>query len=214
MREVRQHRAGNRAASPARASSAASSALDLVAEPRHVGEDRRWRPRPSTSRCRSASTACCASTAAPACASGCPCARARAPRSVVVSSVTPRFARPAATPARSLRSRLMSSIARFYQRARACADAQPLKSSAVARLRVALAQRRQPLADALLDAALGRLVEARVRHVVGQVALARGVRVRLVVRVAIALAVAELLHQLRSARCASASAPAASRPPR
>ena len=46
-------------------------------------------------------------------------------------------------------------------------------------------------------AAIGRLVPRHVGHVVGKIALAGGVRVLLVVRVAIALAVAEVLHQLR-----------------
>ena len=55
--------------------------------------------------------------AAPACASGCPCARASSASKRAVSSATPRLASPAATAARSLRKRLMSSIASIISEA-------------------------------------------------------------------------------------------------
>ena len=73
------------------------------------------------------------------------------------------------------------------------------------------AARVERLGDALLEAARRRMIIAAIRHVVGKIALAGRVGFRLIVRVAIAAAVAEFLHQLASARCANAAAPRASR---
>ena len=64
-----------------------------------------------------------------------------------------------------------------------------------AALAVPSAAPRQRLADLDLEAARRRRIVAPVRHLVRQIALAGGIGVRLVVRVAIALAVADLLHQ-------------------
>src|SRR5947209_776509 len=55
----------------------------------------------------------------------------------------------------------------------------------------------QLFADADFEPAFGRLVEVRRLHVVGEVAHAGRKAALLVVRVAVALAVIELLHQLR-----------------
>ena len=114
------------------------------------------------------------------------------------------------------RRRLMSSIVQWYRVTPAFADAQESPLSARrARIAIAIAQLRQSFANALPR---GRARSARRsdvrRHVVGKVALAGGVRVRLVVRVAIALAVAELLHELGRRVAQAHAAPGASHPPR
>src|SRR5580692_10997684 len=60
---------------------------------------------------------------------------------------------------------------------------------------IALALER--LTDTLLQTARRRMIIAAVRHVVGKVALAGGKGLWLVVRIAIAAAVAQLFHQRR-----------------
>src|SRR5262245_58197080 len=71
------------------------------------------------------------------------------------------------------------------------------KSSSFARLFVLLAQFFEFLTDADLESPACRLVEARRIHALGEVALAGREGVFLVVRVAVALGVAEVLHEAR-----------------
>src|SRR6266496_4792864 len=124
------------------------------------------------------------------------------------SSVTPRLAKPAATSARSLRKRLMSSIGQFYQtgwaRFRTLAwkrDAhsprRPDLRFLVPRLAVLRAKSLELFADLRLEPAIGGLVPCHIGHAVGKIALSGGVGTLLVMRVAIALAVIQLFHELR-----------------
>ena len=87
-------RAGSRAARACTRSSSPSRRFVSSPMPADLGQQRGRRPRPCPWRRRSASTARCAAPAAPACASGCPCARARAPRSARRRASTPRLREP------------------------------------------------------------------------------------------------------------------------
>src|SRR5882672_6054053 len=69
------------------------------------------------------------------------------------------------------------------------------RSGGTAYLPIALSSRVQRLANLDLEPARRRRIVTPVRHLVGKVALARGVAARLVMRVPIALAVADFLHQ-------------------
>ena len=115
-----------------------------------------------------------------------PCAAPRAPRSCSTSRTKPRRASSAATLGRSLRNSLGSSTG--YRSSR-------ISSQLV--VRGPRAPRRERLADLDLQTARRRHVVAPLRHAFGQIALAGRIRVGLIVRVAVALAVAELLHQPR-----------------
>ena len=62
---------------------------------------------------------------------------------------------------------------------------------------IARAQALERLADALLEPTRRRMIIAAIRHVIGKVALAGGEGLRLIVRIAVAAAVAKLLHESR-----------------
>src|SRR2546426_10732038 len=98
----------------------------------------------------------------------------------------------------------MSSMTRSYQRLTRARWREPdarSRSLLVVFLRaglcVALAQRRELFRDPRFEAAIGRLVERDLGHAFRQIMFAGGVRFRLVVRVTVPLAVAEVLHEAR-----------------
>src|SRR6202789_1509444 len=141
------------------------------------------------------------------------------------SSTNPRRARAAATPGKSLRSNLGSSKMKsliycgpklrddkdtkqrgypadvtFPRKRRYCRrthrhTAPVLRPTGTPYLPVTLAPGVQSLADLDLQPTRRRHVVAPIGHIVGEVALARGVAAGLVVRIPVALAVADVLHQ-------------------
>ena len=62
---------------------------------------------------------------------------------------------------------------------------------------IARAQPLERFADALLEAARRRMIIAAIRHVIGKIALAGRVGLRLIVRIAVAAAIAKILHESR-----------------